>query len=802
MSSPPASPTTRNVLELPAVLALLSELAATDLGREAASALATAASEEELAARRRRYEEARLLLVEGRLVPAFEEPLAPVFERLASTRLEPGPTDLLLLADLLAASHEAASRVAAGEATVPELAAEVRTLPVVDPLRRRIGAVFDRRGRMRDDASPALARLRARVRGVREGLNRDLQGTLVRHREHLAEETIPLREGRLVLLVKVGAQGRLRGLVHGRSGSGRSLYFEPLEIVDGNNRLSEAIAEEDEERARIIADLVASARAVLPELARHRAFIAGLDLLQAAVRFAELTNGRLAELADAGTLCLVAARHPLLDPALAALRERALGTRGHTGAVVALDLELDAEARVLVVTGPNAGGKTVALKTVGLLALMAQCGLPVPVAPGTRLPWLRTAVAALGDDQDLLADRSTFSGRLLRLAEAWEAAGPGSLVLLDELGSGTDPEEGAALAVALLERLLAAGGLAVLTTHLTRLAAAALEAPGAACAAMEFDAATGAPTYRLLPGAPGASEALALARRLGLDPAWIRRAESLLDPEHRGLQRLLKEVEEVRLELAGKLIAVERQSTEQQIQIREMEQERAALEEERRSLSARLRGALDAFRAEVARRLMEEEARLKAAFAEGRRKGLASEAVGRLFAQPPTELVESNGAISQDSIVVGDRVRHRALGWDGLVERIAHGSAEVSVAGKRLRCPVGELSRIPPVGERGVEGRSAAGRSRPRLPPTPEIAAELHLIGERVEPALERLDAYLDQALLAGREELRIVHGHGSGRLKRAVREHLRSHPAVAESRAGGANEGGDGATVVRLRGD
>ncbi len=798
--TPLFSPATLAGLELPAVLALLSELAATDVGHTAALALAPAASEEELAARRRRYEEAVLLLIEGRLVPSFEEPLLPVFERLATTQLDPTAADLLLLADLLSASRDVAARILAGAASFPELGTAGRALPEVEPLRRRIAAVFDRRGRVKDDASPALAKLRARVRGVREGLHRDLQGTLSRYQEHLAEETIPLHEGRLVLLVKTGARGQLRGLVHGRSGSGKSVYFEPLELVEGNNRLSEAIAEEEEERSRIVAELLAAARAALPALAAHREFVAGLDLLQAAARFAELARGRLAEVAESGELRLVAARHPLLEAGLAALRERALGTSGHSGAVVPLDLELDGERRVLVVTGPNAGGKTVALKTVGLLALMTQCGLPVPAAAGTRLPFVAAAVAALGDEQDLLADRSTFSARLLRLGEAWEAAGPGALVLLDELGSGTDPEEGAALAVALLERLLAGGCLAVLTTHLTRLAAAALEAAGAACAAMEFDGATGAPTYRLLPGAPGASEALALARRLGLDPGWIARAESLLEPKHRGLQTLLQEVEKTRLELAERVNEVERLRGEQLIQVREMERERSELVSERREVAGRLRRELEAFRSEVAGRLREEEGRLREAFAEGRRKGIAAQATDRLFANVPAALVELDSSLQSSEVAVGERVRHRRLGWEGKVEKLfANGStAEVAVAGKRVRCPVAELS--PVAGEVQPARRALGWRSE--AAPAPELVAELHLIGERVEPALERLDAYLDTALLAGRGEVRVVHGHGTGRLKQAVRAHLRGHPAVAAFRAGAANEGGDGATVVTLRGE
>jgi DNA mismatch repair protein MutS2 len=617
---------------------------------------------------------------------------------------------------------------------------------------------------------------------------------VARYGDHLSEETIPLHEGRLVLLLKSGARGKVDGLVHGRSGSGKSFYFEPLDAVPGNNKLRGALDDEAEERARLLNELIDGLRDRAPEVRRTAQRVAELDLLQAAVHFAELADGRLPEVAPTGELRLRQARHPLLDPGLADLRQRALGSAGHREPMVPLDLDLDAERRLLVITGPNAGGKTVALKTAGLLTLAAQCGLPVPCAAGTRLPLVGRLVAVVGDEQDLLHDQSTFSARLLRLREAWEAAGAGSLVLLDELGSGTDPDEGAALSTALIDELLRGGALAVVTTHLTRLAALALEADGAACAAMEFDPDAGRPTYRLLPGTPGASEALALAERLGLPAAWLERARRELDPEQRRLQKLLEEVERTRGELARQLAQSAAAQSELDAARARAEGEREELEAERRQVAKRFRNDLDAFRDKVRRRLVEAEARMWDDLEQGRRRGVAAAAADELLAAAPAALA-AEPEIEGAPLAVGGTVRHRRLGWEGRLEKLDRGRAEVTVRGKRMRCHEDELQGLAAA----TVGSAPLPARRIVKPAAPTVTPELKLLGLRADEALRRLDDYLDQALLAGREQVRIVHGHGTGRLREAVRQHLAGHAAVGELRPGGEGEGGDGATVVTL---
>jgi DNA mismatch repair protein MutS2 len=796
------SSSTLDALEFPQLLRLLAELTATDVGRERALALRPAADLDQLNERRARFEEVRLLLVDGSLVAGLEGDLEPLLERLEDPRGALDSVDVLQAVDLLRMAQGVVARVRrTADPACPHLAPLVAELPDSRDWIERVGRILDPRGQIREDASPALAKLRRRVRQLRQDLYQDLQRSVDLHGSHLSEETIPLHEGRLVLMLKSGARGQIDGLIHGRSASGKSYYFEPLDVVEGNNRLRTTIDDESAERARLIAELIEGLRQRAETVGLAARLIAELDLLQAAARLAELSAGRLPELAGRDELRLCAARHPLLDPAFADLRQRALGSAGHRDAMVPLDLELSEDCRLLVITGPNAGGKTVALKTAGLLTLASLCGLPVPCATGTRIPLLERLVATVGDEQDLLNERSTFSARLLRLREAWEAAAPGALVLLDELGSGTDPDEGTALASALLEHLLDNRALTVVTTHLTRLAALALEAEGAACAAMEFDSGAERPTYRLLPGTPGASEALALARRLHLPAEWLARASEALDPQQRQLQQLLTEVERTRRDLAGKLALVARQEGALEASRAAAEAEADALVAERRKVAHRLKSQLTDFERRVRGRLREAETQMLDELKKGRRRGVAAAAAESLLREAPEAIARIDEPTATDGpLIVGGDVRHRGLGWRGRLDKLDRGRAVVDVRGKRMRCAEEDLVGV--AASRPGEGRpgpvvAGAAVARPQSAP---VAAELKLLGLRVEEALIELDRYLDQALLAGSTEVRIVHGHGTGRLREAVREHLGPHLAVAAYRPGGEGEGGDGATVVELR--
>ena len=798
-SNPPpvASSATAEALEFPSLLALCAELCASDVGRVQVLALEPLTSREQVMHRQALIQDTMRVLEEGALVPSQEEPLGPLLAGFQGGDLSVAGAQLVLLAGVLEITNKASATVHAAEIETPELDTLVAELPDVESLRRRIIKSLDKRGRVKDDASPQLIRLRRQVHRIRGSLYKQLQHSLSEDGEHFSEDTVSLKDGRLTLLLHTKARGRVDGLVHGRSGTGQSLYFEPLGAVEDNNRLQETIEEEEAERHRIVVELVGEAQQELPAIEIHFRILGELDLLQSFSRFAERSESILPEIGANGGLRLVGARHPLLDPTLATLRQAALGQPGHLLPAVPLDLELDARRRVLVITGPNAGGKTVALKTVGLLSLAAQCGLPIPAAAGTRLPVFETVMAMVGDEQDLLADQSTFSARLLRLKEAWQVAGEGSLVLLDELGSGTDPEEGSALAMALLEGLLDVGTLAILTTHLTQLAAVALEKPGAGCAAMEFDLETGGPTYHLRPGAPGGSQALALARRLDLPEPWLERAEALLGEDHRNLRNLLAEVESVRQDLAATQSRLEADTRDLAGQRSRLTDELAATQDERLKVRRRMRTQMEDFRSQVTKRMRGELERLQQEVTEGRKKGLVSAGVKRLFEDSPEieiEIEDEPGGPPE----VGGSVRHRSLGWNGRLARTKGGQAEVQVHGKRIRCALEDLATVR-------ENVQEAPRRPPKvvLKTGPaadvEVPVELKLVGQRVEPALEELDRYLDRCLLSSHRRVRVIHGFGTGRLRQAIREHLRPHPAVDGFRSGRRDEGGDGATVVTL---
>jgi DNA mismatch repair protein MutS2 len=777
-------------LEWPTLLKLVAHGAVTDAGRLRLLSL-TPSPADSLAAELERGREVEGLLEDGALLPALEAELLPVLATLGERPFDCEAADLVALRELLRATRSAAQRIEESRASCPRLAELTEALPDLSGLSKRLEEVLDARGRIRDDASPLLDELRRRGQRVRQRIYERLERYASEHREDVAESNVTLHEERLVVLVMSGSQ-KPAGLVHGRSGSGQSVYFEPLDVVADNNELREVRGEEAAERERLVRKLIEASRSQLGELEAHLEFAAELDVRQAAARWGRLAEAAWVHPASNGACRLIEARHPLLDPRLAELRHEALGTAGHAGEVVPLTLELSSSLRLLVVTGPNAGGKTVALKTLGLITLAAHCGLPVPLAPDSQLPLLEGLVAIVGDEQDLMTDKSTFSGRLLRLKEAWDESSPEALVLLDELGSGTDPEEGAALGVALIEGLLDRGALAVVSSHLVRLATAALELDGAGCAAMAFDPETGSPTYRLVPGTPGGSEALALARRLGLARRWLDRAQELLGSEHGELQRLLAEVEAARVELARSAAQAEREVRELEAERRRLEQVGEELDAARKKAAAAGRRKVEEFQRAVRKRLRSELARLEEAFAAGRRRGLVAEAEESLFREAP--FVDRERA--HGPIVVGARVRHSALGWEGKLSALERGRAEVLVGGKRLRCAAEELEPMAEVESPSTRRRPAVSVSRRD---EGSVATEINLRGERVEPALERLERYLDRALLEGLPEVRIVHGHGTGRLKQGVRELVDRHPGVVRWRPGGSGEGGDGATIAAL---
>lgn len=847
------SSATSEALEFPALLRVVAGLAVTDAGSRLVRAISPSTDADEIELRRVRYAEiARDLKEKGALVPVLDQELLNLRRQLEAGGRRLAGSALQDLGAVIEASEEVLERLGDHEET-PQLAMEVESLRALEAgasggagsgeaiscaaLASRLRRTLDRRGTVRDDASPRLRALVRDARRTQASVETQVQAYVREHGHRLADDSTPMRGGRFSVLLPSGSRGRLSGLVRGRSGSGRSFYFEPSEVVEGNDELERIAADKEIERARILAELVRQVLELTPAIIARIDFLAAVDAQQGVARFAAAVGAALAAIAppepngSAAVLELRGGRHPLLDPRLAELREQTLGAAGNRGEVVPLDLSLDEQVRssrsglgggdgldpsrcrILVLTGPNAGGKTVALKTVGLLCLMTQAGLPVPAAPDSRLPVFDHFVAVIGDDQSVLDEQSTFSARLLRLREVWRRAGPRTLVLLDEVGAGTNPEEGAALGIALLEGLVESASQGVLTTHLTQLAAAALESGEACCAAMSFDPESGLPTYRLTIGPPGGSRALALARRLGLPAAWLERAEHFLGSEHQQLRRVLERNERLREGLVERESELARLTAETESARGRFESRQASLQAAQKRLSQSVRREVDALRKANRRRLDQALAELATQPRPGKRAfarvagGLHSEldrdasaADGRAAAA--TREAGSRGERDPEStavperprpLVAGATVRHRSLGWVGELQEVSGNRATVLVRGKRVRASPAALEAIAPV------ERASPPRVRVQTSSAPAVEPELMLIGQMVEPALDSLDAYLDRALASGRERVRVVHGHGSGRLRRAVREHLRGHPAVASFGPAPPSAGGDGATEVQL---
>jgi DNA mismatch repair protein MutS2 len=711
------------------------------------------------------------------------------------------PLDADTLVDVMstaATAAELAAAVRARRGTAPLLAERSDAIQAAElrELEGALDAALDGRGGLRDSASPELARARrelAAARAAAAELIRDLARRLA---AHLQEGFVTERAGRPVLAVRASSRSAVPGLVHDTSGSGQTLFVEPLASVDANNRVRELEAAERHEEERVLAALSGLVGLRAAALAAAVEALADLDLTLASAALSRRWDGCPVEPAD--EVRLEGARHPLLDPARA----------------VPLDLDL-ARIRALVITGPNTGGKTVALKTLGLFALLHQCGLRPP-ARRARLPVFDRVLADIGDEQSIAQSLSTFSGHVRRLVAILEAAGPRSLALLDEVAAGTDPVEGAALAEALLERLVDRGVLVLATGHQPELKAWASRTPGATNAAVGFDPRDLAPTYELRVGEPGASHALAIAERLGLETDIVEAARQAVGEERRATMDLLAEAAEARARAAEALAAAESEreaEMEANVQLAarqadlaaELERVRAGAADERararREAEAELAGLgaeLSALRAEISAARREERARLaeegpaERARERDRRLGAASAAAARARARLD---VAPGPPAPSGPVGVGDRVLDRELGVRGRVLSVSGGTAEVQGPSARLRLPVARLVLDPGVPEASPEPAVRIDVSLPAGAAAPEVDVR----GRRADEARAEVRERIDAASLAGLSRVRVVHGKGTGALRAAVREELAGHPLVERVEPAPPEEGGEGATLAVL---
>ena len=690
----------------------------------------------------------------------------------------------------------------------PLLRDVARRLHPLPALRSTLARSFDPAGELLDTASPRLGGLRAAVRVAYDRLRRRLD-TMVGSElaGALQEPIVTLRNGRYVVPVKAEARSRVKGIVHDASGSGQTLFVEPLVVVELGNAWREAQAAVDEEVGRILDELSGLVGANATLLRETLDALAAFDFWAAKAQLAAEMDAARAETPERPVVELLSARHP-------GLSER----------VVPIDVRLGEGYTALVITGPNTGGKTVALRTLGLLALMHQAGLHVPAAPGSRVPVFRDVFADIGDEQSIAQSLSTFSSHLRSIIRIVEHAGPGTLVLLDELGAGTDPTEGSALAQALLDHFIRSGALVAATTHYAELKVYAHETAAARNASVEFDLETLSPTYRLSIGLPGGSQAFAIAERLGLPDAIVADARSRLTENEAAFEATLTSIQQRERELTGALEHAREAEAKAADALRAADEDRRRARRERdeavRAARADAERLVDTLRDEVASTRKRLERDSLTAPAIDAIVGRAEQTLERL---PRAErAAEATAApVIERRWRVGERARSRSGGWEGRIAALERGGKRATLEAGGMRVLVETRDLEPAIagpGQAAAKSSSTEAARRGQAPPTAgaaaggpsnvgalrlararSVASSLDLRGARVDEALEALSRYLDDAVLAGLDRVTVIHGLGTGALRDAVRDLAGGHPLVKAFRAGERGEGGDGATIVTL---
>jgi DNA mismatch repair protein MutS2 len=723
---------------------------------------------------------------------------------------------LLVLAAFLDAVDEARAAIRRAPGPFHHLEVVTETARSFKTEASSVRTRIDPSGGVVDDASSELKLVRDRLRKQRSRLRGTLESYL-RGKEtakYLQEQIVTERNGRYVLVIRAEHRAAIPGIVHGASTSGASLFLEPLSTVEINNDIVALEEQEAEEVRRILLALSNLFRHRAADVARTVDAATELDVLQAKARFSERIDAVEPILSADPTLDLRAARHPLLLPEVTALVSGRSDTPGRpTGngrPPVPVTITIVPPATCLLVTGPNTGGKTVALKTAGLLALMAQAGMRIPAADGSRLPVFRSIFADIGDEQSIEASLSTFSAHVTNIAAMDRHLQIPALVLLDEIGSGTDPVEGGALGVAIVDHFRRRGAVVMATSHYDALKTYASTTDGVVCAAFGFDPETFAPTYELQYGSPGRSLALEVGARLGLSETIVAAARQNLGArEAQRAEQLSRLDRDLRaLDHEHRLAARERETLEAaEARIREREETLRQREDDaRRRVNEETEARIRQARREIDEVVRQLKARTDAM--PKRTLGTGEAGVARQEARAALEAVasrfvgqEANGHRASEPPAgakapeVGDRVVVGALGLEATVTAIHDDTADLDVRGKRLRAAVRDLRVIGDAGP-----RRATVHVHVELQPRETEVSDLNVIGCTVDEALTRAERFLDESLLTDRRTIRLIHGYGTGQLKRALAGFLQQHPLVARFEAAPPDEGGGGVTVVELK--
>jgi DNA mismatch repair protein MutS2 len=799
------SRTAQDVLEFDKLLELLRLRTTCAPGRRGVDALEPRSDPAALEAEFALIREAREWLRLGRELGfgALADPAAWL-ARLEAPGAVLEPAKFLDAGSLLETANWLRQQFREDVAKFPLLAARAASLQDFRALLTTIRRCILPNGQITDDASTSLRRIRTSITQTRESIQKTLQQILRARNAQAGEDYVTLRNERFVIPVRAESRRSVPGVMHGASGTGQTVFLEPFETVEANNQLVQLAEDEAAEIARILRELTESLQAQMGPLSAAAAAIAELDTVFARARFARDFDATTPEFSEAQELRLEGARHPVLEDKL----------RKENRAIVAMTLALGGEERLLVISGPNTGGKTVALKTTGLAALSAQSGIPV-AAQRAVLPIFDRVLVDIGDEQSIAADLSTFSAHMLNLKTMLEAATPRSLVLVDEMGTGTAPEEGAALAVALLDEFRARQCIVLATTHHDHLKTYASTTPGVVNAAVEFDDVNLRPTYRLMVGVPGGSSGIAIAQRLGIATGIIERARSLLAPESREaadliayLHRSRDELDRLQQQMTTERHALDEERKKLRTELVDRQQKRikeleAQFGEMQKRFDENVARVIEAVKERELRSQMEKTARRRMHDVRGEAREELNAAVVQTIAESQRELglTAAVEAVNPERLQPGARIRVRGFSKPVVLRRVDGLSVEIEAGPLRMKIAVDEII--------GIEGsgpqKHQAQERRQNITVTAQAGEgsatdEINVIGLTVEEASERVDKFLDDATIAHRARVRIIHGHGTGALRRGLAEFLKGHPLVERSGFETEEHGGKAVTVVELR--
>jgi DNA mismatch repair protein MutS2 len=694
-----------------------------------------------------------------------------------------GPSDLRAVGDALASA--AAAGHALREVKHEALAAITARYTNLRDLQRALTDAIDERGAVLDRASPALGRIR---RSLAQAQNdaRDRVGAILRSDRYaraIQDNVVTIREGRFVVPIKAEFSGEFPGIVHDTSGSGQTLFVEPLAALDDNNRVRTLRLEEEREVQRVLEELSRAVGSAADAIERNIEMLAQIDLLVAKANVARAMDAIEPELVDDAVVRVEAGRHPLLG-------ERAIPQT----------IPLDHGTRLLVISGPNMGGKTVALKMVGLFVAMTYSGMHVPAALGTRIGHFTRVIADIGDEQSIALNASTFSAHLARMREMLDVADERTLVLVDEIGGGTEPGAGAALAVAMLERLLAVHACGVVTTHATELKLFASGMAGVANASVRFDPRTFVPTFALDVGAPGQSLAFPLARSLGIAEPVVERAQALLDSRERDYESALAELSLRAAELQSERDTLRAQRLAAERERGTLAHERTLFESERRTFAdraeERMQQSLREFMAELQRRAAAAQAhRPKVTASHAALLGKSADALRAELGAVDTPAAQAPA--ERLALQPNERVHVRSLHTEGTVVEDYGVTVLIAIGPMKTVVQRSDVEKRPGGAPRKPAPR--AGGPAANIEATARSMSELDVRGKRFTEAEPLVERWIDEAVLAGNSPLRLIHGKGTGMLGRGLQEYLRTHPSVKSIRYGREDEGSGGVTIIEL---